>query len=73
MPHHGIAFEFQGIQHDQYNPYFHVDNKGFQQQKVRDADKRRWCDLNDITLVEVRDRNIAVGILKTAIKEARDG
>jgi hypothetical protein len=37
MPNHGLAFEFQGVQHDEFNAYFHVDRDGFERQKEREG------------------------------------
>ncbi len=60
VPNTKIAFEFQGIQHDEFNKHFHGDAAGFKKSKRRDADKRRWCDMNGIALIEVRDEHITV-------------
>ncbi len=67
LPNHSVAFEFQGIQHDKFNQFFHVDKKGFEQQIVRDGEKKRWCKMNDVTLIEVRDKNITPEQLKRDI------
>lgn len=73
MPHHGIAFEFQGIQHDEYIEHFHGDKEGFERQKARDARKREWCEINDILLVEVRTDTLTSQELKELIQELQDG
>lgn len=70
MPHHQLAFEYQGRQHDEFVKLFHGDKKGFEKSKARDKRKRRWCELNDITLVEVRE-NITTKELQQLISEAR--
>lgn len=72
LPHHNLAFEFQGVQHDKYIQHFHGDREGFERQLKRDARKRQWCALNDITLIEVRDAAITVGELRDLIQEARN-
>jgi hypothetical protein len=71
MPHHSLAFEFQGIQHDEFNAHFHIDKSGFERQKERDERKKEWCTLNEIILVEVRDNSISADSLKIIIQEAR--
>ena len=72
LPHHNIALEFQGRQHTEYVHHFHRDQKTFERQKVRDRDKRRWCTLNEIDLVEVFDKNISTTDLKRLITDERD-
>jgi hypothetical protein len=71
MPHHNLAFEYQGRQHDKFVKFFHGDRKGFEHAKSRDVRKREWCELNDITLVEVRGTPSVVE-LQTLIEEARN-
>ena len=71
MPHHGLAFEYQGEQHDQFNKFFHIDRHGFEQARLRDERKRQWCDLNGIALVEVRGLP-SLEELKELIQNARE-
>lgn len=71
LPHHSLAFEFQGIQHDKFNKFFHGDKEGFEKSKVRDRRKREWCDINDIMLVEVRD-TLSGDQLKDLIQQTRE-
>jgi len=72
MPQHGLAFEFQGTQHDAYIEHFHGNKDGFERQKIRDQQKREWCELNDIILIEVRDANLSAEELKELIRSERD-
>lgn len=72
LPHHKIAFEYQGEQHDKYNKFFHGTKKGFQASKGRDKRKKEWLDLNEINLVEVRG-SITVEDLQKLITESRNG
>lgn len=62
-----IAFEFQGIQHDEFNKFYHVTKAGFEKQKTRDRIKKEWCVLNNITLVEVRDEFVSKEDLQNLI------
>jgi len=69
LPHYKLAFEYQGIQHDKFNKFFHTDKKGFQNSKARDERKRLWCEVNEIILIEVRDNPSVEDILQM-IQEA---
>ena len=53
LPSQSLAIEVQGEQHSKYVPFFHKTKAGFTRSKVRDDIKREWCELNDITLVEL--------------------
>lgn len=70
MPHHNLAFEFQGVQHDEFNKFFHGDKSGFEKSKIRDERKREWCQINNIVLIEVREM-LSMEDLKEAIENAR--
>jgi|SRR5690554_3184606 len=48
-----IAGEYNGRQHYSYTPYFHKDEKDFQEQKNRDACKYNACQRNNVLLVTV--------------------
>jgi len=49
-----IAIEVQGAQHTKYTPFFHGNNKSnFIAQLRRDKDKLRFCEINNIKLVEI--------------------
>jgi hypothetical protein len=49
-----IAVEVQGEQHVKYVPHFHGGNKAnFFSQMRRDQQKRDFCDLNKIRLIEI--------------------
>lgn len=53
-----IAIEVQGRQHTQYVPFFHGKNKiNYLNQLKRDSDKLKFCEINDITLVEIYDND----------------
>ncbi len=65
-----VAIEVQGRQHVKYVPFFHGKNKiNFISQMRRDHQKREFCDMNDIKLIEVFsekeiDELINKGVLK---------
>ena len=48
-----LAVEVHGQQHYKFNSLYHSTASDFLQQKKRDADKREWCELNNINLVEL--------------------
>ena len=70
IPHLSLAFEFQGMQHDEFNKFFHGDKDGFERSKKRDGRKREWCDINNITLIEVREI-ISTDELRSLIQQYR--
>ena len=53
-----IAFEFDGDQHETYNPFFHGTKRNFIEQKYRDYNKAEWCTANSIRLVRVRPTDL---------------
>ena len=65
-----IAIEVQGRQHVKYVPHFHGKNKiNFISQMRRDHQKREFCQINNINLIEVFsekeiDALIDKGVLK---------
>ena len=48
-----LALEYNGAQHYKYTPYFHKNKESFLNQQYRDELKRRMCEDNGITLIEV--------------------
>jgi hypothetical protein len=48
-----MAIEVQGAQHTKYTPHFHGNPIGFFKARMNDAAKRRWCEQNNIRLVEL--------------------
>lgn len=49
-----IAFEYQGIQHYKYQPFFHNNNiNEFYEQQKYDAIKREFCKASNINLIEI--------------------
>ena len=54
IPNAIMGIEVNGQQHYKYVPYFHKSKAGFLQAKARDRAKAEWCELNEITLVQLR-------------------
>ena len=44
--------EVHGRQHFEYISFFHEDRLAFHKAKARDRDKRVWCEINHIELIE---------------------
>ena len=53
-----LAFEFDGLQHEKYNPFFHGTKKSFMESKNRDLEKELWCEKNGIRLVRVTAQSL---------------
>jgi|TARA_B110000305_G_scaffold164784_1_gene182255 hypothetical protein len=54
-----IAVEVQGKQHTKYVPFFHANNKiNYINQLRRDQDKLKFCELNEIQLIEIYEEDI---------------
>ena len=54
-----IAVEVQGSQHTKYNSFFHGGHKNnYLEQLKRDEMKFKFCELNDIQLIEIYDVDI---------------
>ncbi len=49
-----LVVEVQGVQHDEFVPFFHGDKRTFHQQQSRDKRKRELCELNNFTFLEIR-------------------
>ena len=66
-----IAIEVQGKQHNKYVPFFHGDNKiNFISQVKRDFEKREFCKLNDIKLVEIfEDEPLDINHLRSVLNK----
>ena len=54
-----IAVEVQGSQHTKYNSFFHGGHKNnYLEQLKRDEMKFKFCELNEIQLIEIYDGDI---------------
>ncbi len=51
LPNINIAIEVHGRQHFEFVKHFHGTKAKFAQAKKNDADKAKWCELNDIELI----------------------
>lgn len=53
IPQLKIVIEVHGEQHYKFSPFYHKDKYDFVRAKARDVAKQEFCDLNNITLVEL--------------------
>ena len=53
IPNHDMVVEVHGEQHFKFVSFFHKDRLSFFKAKGRDRDKRAWCELNHMTLIEL--------------------
>jgi hypothetical protein len=49
----GIAFEYHGVQHFKYNPFFHRGKNTLEKRIEDDAKKRELCLKNNVYLIEI--------------------
>ena len=54
IPMLNMAIEVQGEQHFKFVKHFHRTKMAFAKQRKNDQEKRDWCYLNRISLVELR-------------------
>lgn len=47
------AYEVQGNQHNEFNPYFHQTLAGFDSQKLNDITKKAVCNEAGVELIEI--------------------
>lgn len=56
ISHYNLAIEVQGNQHEEFTPFFHGTKQNFNKAVQRDASKEKWCEINNIKLVKLYDR-----------------
>lgn len=53
LPLSRICIEVHGEQHYEFSPFFHGNRLNFFKHKKRDKDKKEWCGLNGIKMIEL--------------------
>lgn len=53
-----IVVEIQGRQHSQYVKFLSGSRSGYLGQIKRDSKKSKWCEINNLTLVEIHPENM---------------
>lgn len=56
-PSMSIAIEVDGSQHDKFHPFFHKNGSRFSKHIQRDGRKEEFCQINDITLVRIPEKD----------------
>lgn len=55
IPTRRIMIEVHGKQHYEFTPFFHKNKIDFIRAQARDRNKERWCELNDIQYIALKD------------------
>ncbi len=64
-----LAFEYNGIQHYEYNPHFHRNYNDFEIQQFRDRRTQELCKLNNIKLIIFRyDEKLSLQLVLQKLK-----
>ncbi len=54
VPAYNLVVEVHGRQHFEFVSFFHKSKAEFLKSRVRDKDKKRWCEINSIIFVELK-------------------
>ena len=52
IPNRSTLVEVHGEQHHKFNKFFFSNKMAFYKAQARDRDKKEWCDVNSIKLIE---------------------
>ena len=55
IPIRSLIIEVHGIQHSEFNNFFFQNKMEFYKAQARDRDKKLWCKINQLELVELFD------------------
>jgi hypothetical protein len=47
------CIEVHGEQHYEFTPFYHSNKLSFLKSQKRDKEKKEWCDINNITYIEL--------------------
>ncbi len=53
-----IAIEVNGVQHEEFNAFFHGHPVNYLKSFNRDSDKRAWLESNGFKLIEIRQNEV---------------
>lgn len=53
IPVRNLIVEVHGNQHTEFNNFFFKNKMEFFKAQARDRDKKKWCELNQFTLIEL--------------------
>lgn len=55
LPLYNIAIEIDGAQHREYSSFMSGNREGFVRQQSNDVLKEKWCELNQVSFIRLRD------------------
>ena len=65
-----IVIECQGRQHFESNNHFHSEEGSLEKARKNDVLKKKWCEMNDFTMVEIRyNDKISIELIEQRIQE----
>lgn len=67
---HKLIIEVQGLQHEIFIPWFHVDEEGFVYQQKKDAYKKKYAEDHGYKVLEILQRDIQSGRYKQLLQAA---
>ena len=53
IPVRSLIVEVHGQQHTEYNNFFFANKMDFYKAQARDRDKKQWCKINNLELIEL--------------------
>ena len=53
VPTRSLIVEVHGSQHTEFNNFFFKNKMEFYKAQARDKDKKRWCEMNEFSLIEL--------------------
>jgi hypothetical protein len=53
IPVRSLIVEVHGQQHTEYNNFFFANKMDFYKAQARDRDKKQWCQINNLELIEL--------------------
>ena len=53
IPVRSLIVEVHGQQHTEFNNFFYANKIEFYKAQARDRDKKRWCEINNLELIEL--------------------
>lgn len=67
---HKLIIEVQGLQHEVFIPWFHVDEEGFAYQKKKDTYKKQFAETHGYKVLEIWHKDIQSGQYKKMLKDS---
>ena len=58
IPDLNLCCEFNGKQHEEFNPFFHGSKRRFLESQQRDNEKAEWCKINGLRLLVITEKTM---------------